>query len=134
MTAGIIRAAFRESIGDWLAINRPTVPFYDSISLVVDPAPPLWVTASFFPTDDESLFCDAQILRGTVQVNVYGEGGESDDDVIALADELRVFFNEPPVLDNDVSITRVAQPTEATSGDGVAWYGVTVAVDYLAKL
>jgi len=134
MTTGIIRDTLREAISDYVFVNRPDAAFYDSISERVDPAPPLWVTASFFPTDSESMLCGQQLHQGTCEINVYGEGGISDADVIALADELGAYFNEPPQLSNGVSITRVAQPAEATSGDGVAWYGVVVAVDYLAKL
>lgn len=133
MSAGIVREAFRTSLQAFFAGVVPPCPFIESITVEVVPEFPLWATASFFPVLSEATTC-GDVETGTCQISVFGQGGVGDGPVIEIADQVRAFFNANPLLDNAVSVARVSAPTEATSGDGVSWYGVTVAVDYLVKI
>lgn len=133
MSTLTVRDSFYQALTDFVATVRPDVAFHKTISESVAPTAALWITASFTPFDVEPLFCDREVLRGTTDVNVYGNGGAGDHDVVQLADQVAAYFNANTILQNNVSVARVGQPIESTAGDGVAWYGVIVAVDYIAS-
>lgn len=133
MSSGAVRAAFRANLTAFCAAQVPPVPFVETIDVLAEPTDALFITASFFVVNRENNTCGLGIETGVCEVSVLADGGLGDADVIALADAVELHFGTNPNFDG-VSVIATQPPTEATAGDGVRFYGVTVAIDYLTKL
>lgn len=132
MSRMAVRNALDAELTNFLGLQVPAVPFYDTVNQRQKPTDPLWVTNQYF-VDLVTRDCYGGKNRteeGTFEVYIFAKAGTGNTAAIQLAEAIEDHFM---VFDfgPNLSIQNTFGIDEATQGDARPVYGIILTLEYL---